>query len=329
MAGTVKRSKALKLPFGLHVADGRFVDASKQSVPNGAACGCVCPACGGKLIARNEGRFKIAHFAHGVDCGDAYETAIHEAAKQIIRELQFVWLPASVLGPKKKFQFTGHTLEKKFDRLIPDVTVWRTPERKLAVEIFVTHKVDEAKLATLRTQKLACVEFDLSELPRDINYEQLRKMLEDDALPSRWVFNQKIDEENRRQAAERRRQEAEERLRLRKLAALLRSKATSKVVYSTKNKAGYEIYHVPACPWSVRQGYTFANVNLDCVECRFCCGIKREPRNPWRRREQPKPLFVSCAGHVPEARELAPDGRWRKLRWYEMEEDRARHGEAD
>ena len=323
MAEPAKPAKALKLPFGLRIADGRLVDASKESVPNGLACGCVCPACNGKLIARNEGRFKIAHFAHGVDCGNAYETAIHEAAKQVIRDLGFVWLPASVLGPKKKFEFTSHTLERKFDRLIPDVTVWRTPERKLAVEIFVTHKVDDAKLALLRSQKLACVEFDLSELPRDITYGQLKRMLEEDTLPSHWVFNQKIDEENRRQAAARRKQEADERLRLRKLAALLRSKATSKIVYSTKNKAGYEIYHVPACPWSVRHGYTFANVNLDCVECRFCFGIKREPRNPWRRREQPKPLQVSCAGHVPEARELAPDGRWRKLRWYELPPEQA------
>lgn len=152
MAESAKRTKTLKLPFGLRVADGRLVDASRQSVPNGAGCGCVCPACNAKLIARNEGRFKIAHFAHGVECGEAYETAVHEAAKQIIRELQFVWLPASILGPKKKFEFTGHTLEKKFDRLIPDVTVWRNPERKLAVEVFVTHKVDDAKLALLVAQ---------------------------------------------------------------------------------------------------------------------------------------------------------------------------------
>jgi hypothetical protein len=148
-------------------------------------------------------------------------------------------------------------------------------------------------------------------------------MFEEDTLPSHWVFNRKIDVENRRQAAMRSKQEAEERLRLHRLAAILRSKATSKVVYSTKNKAGYEIYHVPACPWSVRQGYTFANVNLDCVECRFCFGIKQEPHNPWRRREQPKPLQVSCAGHALEARELAPDGRWRKLRWYELPPEQA------
>lgn len=317
MADSVKKPRALKLPFGLRVADGRLVDASKESVPNGLGCGCVCPACKSKLIARNGGRFKIAHFAHGSVCADAYETAIHEAAKQIVRDLGFVWLPGSILGPKKKFEFTGHTLEKKFDRLIPDVTVWQRPERKLAVEIFVTHKVDEAKLTVLRAQKLACIEFDLADLPRDINYEQLRKIFEDDTLPSRWVFNQKIDEESRRQEAERRRQEVEERLRLRKLEALLRSKALTKVVYSTHNKGGYEIYHVPSCPWSVRPGNSFANVNLDCTECRFCFGIKREHRNHRRGRGRPKPLLVTCAGHLPEARELAPDGRWRKPSWYE------------
>jgi hypothetical protein len=45
------------------------------------------------------------------------------------------------------------------------------------------------------------------------------------------------------------------------------ARATSKIVYSTKNKAGYENLPRPGVPHGLsRQGYTFANVNLDCVE---------------------------------------------------------------
>jgi hypothetical protein len=102
---------SVKLPFGLRVADHRLVDA-QLPLPNGAACGCVCPACGGALIARNRGRFKIRHFAHGSDCVNAYESAIHEAAKQIVRELGFVWLPESILGQKRNSNSPGTHLKR-------------------------------------------------------------------------------------------------------------------------------------------------------------------------------------------------------------------------
>lgn len=302
----------LKLPFGLRVADQRLVDV--RSVPNGEKCGCVCPACKAALVAKNMGRIKVPHFAHTADCGNAYETAIHEAAKQIIRELGFVWLPASIVAAKKQFQFSGHTLEKRYDRVVPDVLVWMNPERALAIEMFVTHAVGEEKLQRLRSQRLACVEFDLSALSRDITYEDLRVMFATNALPSKWIFNQKIEIAERRAALERRRLEAEKKLRAKQLVATMRAGAIIKEVYATKNRGGYVIYHVPDCPWRVRaaSGYSFANVHLDCEGCRFCFGIAREHRSAFRRRAKAAPLTVACSGHMPEARELVGKGDWKR-----------------
>ncbi len=77
-----------KLPFGLRISDPRYVNV--ESVPTGAKCGCLCPACNGPLVAKNAGRQKISHFAHKADCVGALETVLNETAKQIVRELGFV-----------------------------------------------------------------------------------------------------------------------------------------------------------------------------------------------------------------------------------------------
>ena len=61
----------------------RYID----DVPNGNACGCVCPACGKPLMARNRGEMRIHHFAHqtGAECEYAYETMLHLFAKEKVR----------------------------------------------------------------------------------------------------------------------------------------------------------------------------------------------------------------------------------------------------
>ncbi len=62
----------------------RYID----EVPNGNACGCVCPACGKPLMARNRGEMRIHHFAHqtGAECEYAYETMLHLLAKEKVRD---------------------------------------------------------------------------------------------------------------------------------------------------------------------------------------------------------------------------------------------------
>lgn len=35
-----------------------------DEVPNGKQCGCFCKECGGELVAKNNGKIKVHHFAH-------------------------------------------------------------------------------------------------------------------------------------------------------------------------------------------------------------------------------------------------------------------------
>lgn len=55
---------SLPILYGRSVATGELVHV--DDAPNGKACGCVCPdpGCGQPLIARNNGKKKIHHFAH-------------------------------------------------------------------------------------------------------------------------------------------------------------------------------------------------------------------------------------------------------------------------
>ena len=56
--------ESLPILYGRSTATGELVHV--DDAPNGKACGCVCPdpGCGQPLIARNNGKKKIHHFAH-------------------------------------------------------------------------------------------------------------------------------------------------------------------------------------------------------------------------------------------------------------------------
>jgi hypothetical protein len=277
---------SVKLPFGFRTSDGRLVDV--LSVPNGKRCGCICPECKREIVARNNPtNAKVPHFAHSADCVTAYETVIHEAAKQILRDVGWVWLPASIIAPRTKFVFTNHTLEKRYDRLVPDVTVWNNDKDRLALEIYVTHEVGPEKQLRLKRLQLSCVEFDLSKLPREINYEQLKMMFLEDKIMARWVYNRRARLEEIRLMREAQRRRSEILAHNRRVAIEARQEAKERLVHIRKNSYGYPIYHVDPCPKGVRRG-GLANVNLDCKECDFCFGINLQNHVP---------VKVLCGGH--------------------------------
>lgn len=259
----------VKLPFGLRRSDNRWVDV--HMVPNGSKSDCICPICRDDLIARNGGTSgRIHHFSHKADCAASYETVVHETAKQIIKDLGFIWLP---IGDGKKFAFAGSTLENRYDRVQPDVTVWSPGGRKLAVEIYVTHPVGDEKLDRLRELQMSCVEYNLSNLPRDISYEALTRMFADGDLDSLWVYNHR-DVELTRQLDRR-----------------ARTEAIVRPTIIRKNNSGYDIFHVEPCPVAARnpRGKPIGNVNLDCRGCRFCFGVIGH---------RARPTGVKCGGHV-------------------------------
>ncbi len=168
---------ALKLSYGL--LDNRLVHV--LAVLNGLACGCTCPSCGARLVARNQGQKKAAHFAHyeAPECTYGLQTALHLAAKDIFLKHRKLLLPGAVgevqldatywqtfsfdakqylyhlpceVFEENLYEFPSRytsiqavVLERKTDNIIPDIVV-ETENGPLLVEIAVTHFIDEAKL---------------------------------------------------------------------------------------------------------------------------------------------------------------------------------------
>ena len=74
----------------------------------------------------------------------------------------------------------------------PDVVITRG-NHQLLVEVAVTHPCEDLKLARLRDQRIAAIEIDLSQVPRDASREtHVREVLE--TAPRRWLFNRHIDD---------------------------------------------------------------------------------------------------------------------------------------
>ena len=78
-----------KLPYG--ILKGRLV--SVKEVSSGLACGCVCPRCKQRLVAK-KGEIKVHHFAHhnADPCDYAVEVAVHMLARQMLEEAKRIKL---------------------------------------------------------------------------------------------------------------------------------------------------------------------------------------------------------------------------------------------
>ena len=190
--------------YGL-AADGSLLHIS--AVPSGLACGCVCPACERRLVAR-KGPRTAHHFAHygvGAGCGRAVETNAHIWAKQVLERTRQILLPAieaeeagrrEVARPASMFRFDEVRLEKRFGDIVPDVVV-RAGSRELLVEVYVTHRCDAAKVAKIRTGSVSAMEVDLSGLrtsqdPKQVGAALLR------GAPRAWLYNPFVEEAARK-----------------------------------------------------------------------------------------------------------------------------------
>ncbi len=220
------RDGAATLAFG-KAADGRIVHV--RDVPSGLACGCHCPACGGRLIARR-GKRVTAHFAHEGDaaCARAVETVLHLLAKEVLQEQRRLRLPAIEAEanrvrvethPAQEVVFETALLEQPLGGVTPDIIV-RRGHRDLLVEIYVTHGCDEEKVAKIRALEISAIEIDLRKLPRNATRADVEAAVIAKA-PRRWLFNPWVDEARRQVEAELAAREAARQQRLDRDAAKL------------------------------------------------------------------------------------------------------------
>lgn len=189
-----------RLPFGLK--EGKLVHISE--VENGLKCECICPSCQGVLLAK-KGSLKVHHFAHfnTEECRYGLETALHIAAKEILKRRKRIKIPSVVLpiGARgREFHQSGYIkfndvkLERKLHEIIPDILV-NVNGTLLIIEIKVTHGVDKLKLEKIKSLNISTIEIDLSNNNRIFKYNELEKIILDETNNKKWLFNRKVEEE--------------------------------------------------------------------------------------------------------------------------------------
>ena len=182
-----------RLIYGLH--DGDPVRIS--DVASGLACNCICPECKTPLIAR-KGPIRQHHFAHRVetDCAGGVESSLHFLAKKVLSTHQSIVLPQQeIIFPKERergrfpqhaFRVTSAQVETKFGEIVPDVLI-DIYGITLAVEILVTHKVDERKAEQFRKMGLPAIEIDLSRVDRELPESDIARLVVGGGSHKYWV----------------------------------------------------------------------------------------------------------------------------------------------
>lgn len=160
-----------------------------DDVPNGEACGCTCPKCGSKLIAKNKGQHNQHHFAHVMenDCIKPEESALHLMAKEILSEYKKIMLPQNSfqVAAVRLFQSVEVESYDKELSLRPDC-VGDTDGQKLWVEFKCSHGVDTDKAAKIKSAKIECVEIDINKCPLDPL--KMKEFLEGSSQKRKWIY---------------------------------------------------------------------------------------------------------------------------------------------
>lgn len=209
----------IKLQYGLK--NNSIIHISEIPVQDrGEKCGCVCPLCQEKLQARIGNGKRRPHFSHskeGCNIESAQQTALHLLAKEMLTTSSYINLPSLIVNvtndnfidkdlsydaqeeqiapliynPSIAYQYNHVMLEKKLDNIIPDVLIWTEGhQKKLIIEIAVTHFIDEEKRRKILDNNFPCVEINLSHYyNKSFNRKQLKEEIIDNVDSKEWIYN--------------------------------------------------------------------------------------------------------------------------------------------
>lgn len=197
---STRATRRLTVPFGLR--DGRLQFVSE--VPLGLECGCTCPECGDRLIARNrdfDGRRRVRHFQHArtSSCPGSIETAVHRMAKEVLASAEALVLPRWAsgdveIGPEalaivdSRLEFPLLDGAARPGALLHGI-VAEVEFSELCVEVRVHNAVDEAKRGLLAMHGMNVIEIDLSDLDDEVLADPaaFRREVLENADNRQWV----------------------------------------------------------------------------------------------------------------------------------------------
>ena len=193
---------------------------------------CYCPECGEKLIPRM-GKKNKWHFSHlsNKKCNGNFETSLHLYAKELIKRNNKILLPDITVGEyiednkmdtaflkdmhkwenenqeritdkifikENIYQYKWIENEVKIDDFIPDCIV-EIGEKKLAIEVYVTHEEDKEKEKKVKKTKIDMIEICLSSIKEDMQDEEFN--LDEYILFKAirwWIYKTKVEREEKK-----------------------------------------------------------------------------------------------------------------------------------
>ena len=200
----------MKTPIGLdkHTREIRLID----DVESGLKCNCVCPECDSPLIAK-KGPIKADHFSHykTTEQQACRETAVHLMAKHVLSNASTILFPTYRYQSKNVYSLLREPFGSACEFLLepldvsncreevylpehqikPDVicaTVIEGLELEVAIEVAVTHEVDQEKAEKIAAADLPSFEIDLSDLTSapQLTFKDIEQALSEKARLS-WL----------------------------------------------------------------------------------------------------------------------------------------------
>ncbi len=153
---------------------------------NGKGCNCICVECKQALEAC-QGLIKSWYFRHHskTDCKGGPMTALHLVAQHFLLGDHTIETPRGIVSystGKAEFNLPG-------SRYKADVTGTKTDRSLFAIELFVTHKLEQEKINYLKESKIHSLEIDLSKVDPNIKIERLKELLISDISIKQMIYS--------------------------------------------------------------------------------------------------------------------------------------------
>ena len=163
-----------------------------SEVPRGLKANVCCPDCSGRMIARHR-RVRRWHFAHYGCVSCEGMTWLHRTAQRVLVDQRRITVPdyEQSIG-EKRLEFSEVHEEAAVGSRRVDCLCVMEDGYEIAVEIRVTHEVDEEKLADLRSANphRDIIEIDLVSLRSSAtNRQELIEAVCDSPQRIRWLFS--------------------------------------------------------------------------------------------------------------------------------------------
>lgn len=179
------------LVFSWAEKDGRLIHVDDASLENGLKCGCCCPYCHEKVLARRGNVYEHG-FAHhsetrGANLRICYMVTLYKLAEQIIQTKKYIMAPSYYgIFPPKILNFVHVDIDNQFDRddKQPDVIATTADGKKYLIEFVFDYKVQ--RKTDLDYKNLSCIEVDL----KGQTLESLEEFLLTSEVGKKWLNNE-------------------------------------------------------------------------------------------------------------------------------------------